>query len=125
MPVEVADTVKSPDPFPSRIATLLVLDCATARSGRPSRLKSPTATDSALPPTPSGEVAGGVKLVKQTRSVQLLSRITILLAAPVTTARSGLPSRLKSPTDTESEASVTISGDVAGCVKPPRPSPSR
>src|SRR5436305_137956 len=46
---------KPPLPLPSRMLTLLLLRLATARSGLPSPLKSPTATEAGVLPTPTGE----------------------------------------------------------------------
>src|SRR5437667_262180 len=74
--------------------TLLELVLATARSGLPSRLKSPTATESGFVPAP--------KLVAAPKPpVPLPSSTDTSLEPRLATARSGLPSRLKSPTATE------------------------
>src|SRR5436190_1450419 len=50
-----------PDPFPSRIDTLLASKFTTARSSFPSRLKSPLATNPGFAPTGIGDPAGCVK----------------------------------------------------------------
>ena len=87
--------MKLPVPLPSRIVTLLELSSPSARSGLPSRLKSPTVSAIGLVlPTP-GESPRCVK-----PPIPLPSRIVTLLEFKFAVARSGLPSRLKSPTAT-------------------------
>src|SRR5262249_57478130 len=54
--VELVASGKAPVPSPKRIVTLLELKLATARSGLPSPLKSPTATDKGLVPAPTVEL---------------------------------------------------------------------
>src|SRR6185436_307423 len=100
--------VKLPVPSPRRIVTLLEPKFAVARSGLPSRLKSPAATETAVP-APSGEVAGWLKLPVPSPSI-----IVTLLEPLLAVARSGLPSRLKSPTATDKGWLPAPSGEVAG-----------
>jgi DNA-directed RNA polymerase specialized sigma24 family protein len=72
---------------------------ATTRSGRPSRLRSATATEEGLVPT--GRAIWPVKdAVAAPTGVAFSITVTKLLRAAVT-ARSGRPSPLKSPTATE------------------------
>src|SRR5205823_4259837 len=101
--------------------TLLEPVLATARSGLPSRLKSPTTTESGRVPTPTGEPAACEKPPNP-----FPSRIdTMFEALWSATARSGLPSRLKSPTASDLRPPPTAKGEPEGCEKPPAPSPSR
>src|SRR5207344_656027 len=97
--------VKLPVPSPSRIVTWSRLKFAATRSGRPSLLKSPTATDQGLRPASSGEVDAGVKLPAASPS-----RIVTLPSLKFAVARSGRPSLLKSPTVTDKGSSPTASG---------------
>src|ERR1051325_9302045 len=103
----------------SRMVTLSVKKFVVARSGRPSRLKSPTANAKGLVPG-WGEVAVAVKL-----PVPSPIRIVTLLETKFAVARSGLPSRLKSPTTTERGELPTASGEVPGISKSPLPRPKR
>ena len=112
--------MKSPVPSPSRMLTLAESSLATARSGLPSRLKSPTATEKGLVPTFSGEEGAAVK-----SPVPVPSRMLTLLEPALATARSGRPSRLKSPTATELGWVPTLSGEVGAAAKSPVPVPSR
>src|SRR5207245_2805946 len=81
-------------PLPNRTDTLLESALAVTRSGLPSLLKSPTASEPGLVPTP--------KLVAAPKPpVPLPSRMDMLLELKLATARSGLPSLSKSPTPTE------------------------
>ena len=98
----------------SRMLTLLELRLAAARSGRPSRLKSPTAMETGSVPTLSGEVGAAVKF-----PVPSPSRIVTLLELMLATARSGRPSRLKSPTATPRGSVPTLSGEEGAAVKSP------
>src|SRR5258708_4804469 len=70
---------------------------APAKSGTPSPLKSPTATDTGVPP--ATELRGASKLTPPV-GVLLISTETLLELA-LATAKSSRPSRLKSPTATE------------------------
>src|SRR5437899_2565285 len=78
----------------SRIETSLERKFATARSGRESPLKSPTATELGAEPTP--KLVGAEK-----PPLPSPSRIETLLEPLFTTARSGSESPLKLPTATE------------------------
>src|SRR5882672_7922313 len=80
----------------SRIVTLSEYLFATAKSDLPSRLKSATATEKGPEPAPTGEPAGWLN-----PPAPFPSKIVTLLESPFATARSGFPSRLKSPTATE------------------------
>src|SRR2546421_316634 len=88
---------KPPAPLPNRTETSLVLKFDTAKSGLPSRLKSPIATERGLFPTPKF-VAAANAAPPQGEPLQVLSKTVALL---VVATRSGLPSRLKSPTATD------------------------
>ncbi len=100
----------------SRIETVPEPSLATARSGLASPLKSPTATERGLNPTPT---LGAV--VKP--PVPFPRRTERLLEVELDTARSGLASPLKSPTATEIGVALTTTSGAA--VKPPAPSPRR
>src|SRR5882672_3458653 len=80
----------------SRIVTLSEYLFATAKSDLPSRLKSATATELGPEPAPTGEPAAWANA-----PVPFPSRIVAFLEPEFATARSALPSRLKSPTATE------------------------
>src|SRR5262245_8644098 len=122
---EPAGWVKPPLPPPNNIVTVLETRRATERAGSPARLRSPTDSKTGSVPTPTGEPAGWVKAMpEQGRASQVLSRIVTLLESAFAVARSGLPSRLKSPTATEKGLVPTSTGEPAG-VKPPIPSPSK
>src|SRR5262249_20889508 len=93
----------SPAPSPKRIVTLPEIPeilgfplLATARAGLPSPLKCPTATDSGEGPAPTGEPGAGAEPARR-----LPERMVTLLFNKLATARSGLPSPLKSPTATD------------------------
>src|SRR5947207_15657606 len=91
------------------ISTETVLEprLATARSGLPSPLRSPTATDAGLVPAAK---ANGARKV----AAPLPNSTETLLEPKLATARSGLPSPLKSPTATEKglvATPQTASGD--------------
>src|ERR1051325_7367409 len=121
MPTASGDVLageKSPSPFPSRIVTLLPLLFATARSGRPSRLKSPTVSDCGLKPTEA-------KTEKWKPPSPSPSTTVTLFWLAFAVARSGLPSRLKSPTATAVGPSSTDMGDASDGLKSPIPLPSR
>src|SRR5262245_10063895 len=89
---------------------------AAARSGLPSRLKSPTATDCGHVPTP--------KLVAAPKPpVPLPSSTDTLAESTLAVTRSGLPSRLKSPTATDCGSAPTAK--LVAAPKPPVPLPNR
>ncbi len=52
---------KAPLPLPSRTLTVPSNSLAETRSGRPSPFTSPTATETGMPPTPTGDPAASVK----------------------------------------------------------------
>src|SRR5437867_1343881 len=106
------DTIATPpEPFPSRIVTLLEPKFTTTRSGFPSRLKSPTAMDWGLFSTPTGEPAAWVNAPEP-----LPSRIVTVFEPPFVTARSAVPSRLKSPTAVDEGKNPTLTGDPPASV---------
>ena len=89
--------LKLPAPSPKKIDTLLDPPLATARSCLPSPLKSPTATE--LGKVPAAKLVGALKLpAPSPNRIDTLFEETGL---PLATARSCLPSPLKSPTATE------------------------
>src|SRR5437870_2254994 len=101
-----------PRPSPSSILTLLDKRFATTRSGFPSRLKSPTATASGATPETTGEPGGSVNA-----PLPLPNSIVTLSENLFATARSGLPSRLKSPTAAKVGARPAPTGEPAARVK--------
>src|SRR3989304_2172487 len=105
-----------PVPVPRRIETLLLASFATARSGFPSPLRSPIATDSGLGPT--AKFVAGPKA-----PVPLPRRIETLLLKLFATARSGLPSLLRSPIAPEYGVSPTAK--LGADPKAPVPAPRR
>src|SRR5437879_9731988 len=86
---------KVPSPLPSNTETVLDPALATARSGLPSLLKSPTATDQGAPPAAKFRAAWKVPL-------PLPSSTETVSDTALATARSGLPSQLMLPTETDS-----------------------
>src|SRR3989440_11987330 len=86
---------KVPSPLLSSTETVLESKLATARSGLPSPLKSPTATETGL--APATKKVGSASR----RPSALITGIEVLLEPKIATARSGLPSPLKTPTVTE------------------------
>jgi hypothetical protein len=85
----------------SRIDTLSDPWLATARSGMPSPLKSATATEAGVVPTP--------KFVAMPKvPVPLPNRIDTVAELPFATARSTMVSPLKSPTATERGLAPTL-----------------
>src|SRR5207237_1206893 len=109
---EPAASEKPPAPFPSRIVTLLEPALAVARSGVPSWFKSPTATEVGLTPTATGELLGC-----ENPPAPSPRRIVTLLEVELALARSGLPSRSKSPTATEKGPLPTATGEPEGWLK--------
>src|SRR5262249_40757676 len=103
-----------PSPLPSRTSTAGFAPLPArvrARSGRPSRLKSPATTDRPAPPLTAVVTAGwNGPLPVPSRTLTLLWEGENDPAW--TTARSGLPSRLKSATVTS--RGLTPTGNVAG-----------
>src|SRR5262249_61190744 len=108
-----------PSPLPSWIVTLLELEFAVAKSGLPSRLKSPTATERGPDPTLTGEPAGLKPPIPSP------NKIVTLLERAFAVARSGVPSRLKSPTATELGPDPTSTGEPAAWLKLAVVHPSR
>ena len=68
---------------------------AVAKSGLPSPLKSPILTEKGLAPVGKSTLVAKVGVVAKVAVV--LSRIEAVLLVPFATAKSGLPSPLKSP----------------------------
>ena len=79
----------------SRIEALSLSLFATAKSGLPSPLKSPMLTETGKMPVGKSTLRAKVGVVALVAVV--LSRIEALLPTPLVTAKSGLPSPLKSP----------------------------
>src|SRR5207253_6532068 len=98
----------------SNTVTVLELKFATARSGTPSRLKSPTATDSGFVPTAKVSAAWKVPL-------PLPSSTETLLEVKLATARSCTPSLLRLPTATARGRAPTTSLHAAWNVTSPLP----
>ena len=76
--------------------TVSLLKLATARSGLPSPLKSATARESG--PVPTAKVFWAAKAGAVAPTAAVFSSTDTLLSVMLATARSGLPSPLKSPT---------------------------
>src|SRR3954452_21870764 len=104
--------VKPPAPSPRNTLTLPPMKLSAAKSGLPSLLKSPTATDLGVWATITGEPGAGVK-----PPMPSPSRIVTLSDELLTTARSGFVSRLKSPVTIWLGAVPAANGDPAGWVK--------
>ena len=100
--------------WPRTMETLLLIELATARSALPSPLKSPTATETGPSPTANRGPGAGVK-----PPVPSPRRTETSLLAKFATARSALPSRLKSPTATEDGLFRTKNGEPVADVKRP------
>ena len=90
-----ACNVNVPSPLPLKISTLFLLLSATARSRWPSALKSAAAIAAGAVPAAvvNGEPAAAVNVVPLPLPSQTLIVLSVLLA----TAKSRLPSPLKSP----------------------------
>ncbi len=82
----------------SRMETVLLPRFATAKSGLPSPLKSPMLTETGLLPVGKSTLVAKVGVVA---TVVVLSRMETVLLLKFATAKSGLPSPLKSPMLTE------------------------
>ena len=103
-----------PSPLPRNHETTWELRAAAATSARPSRSKSPTATERGFWPVPS--VGDGENVPSPTAS-----RTLSVWLAKLAVARSDRPSRLKSPSAIADGAPPV--GGCAGCAaKPPAPS---
>jgi len=85
----------------SRMEALLLLEFATAKSGLPSPLMSPMLTKIGKLPVVRSTLVAKVGVVALVAVV--LSRMEALLSPRFVTAKSGLPSPLKSPMLTDSE----------------------
>src|SRR2546426_1181250 len=116
---------KEPVPLPCRTDTLLLFRFATARSCLLSPSKSPIATEQGpLPTATNGGRAPTAKLVGAPKEpVPLPSRMDTLLLPLLATARSCLPSLLKSPS--AREAGLPPAPKLVGAPKVPVPVPSR
>src|SRR6266404_5437515 len=104
----------------SKIVIMLSPRSAMATSDFPSRLKSLTSTDAGPSPVPMGEPAVGLN-----PPVPSPKRIVTLAEYSFATAKSRLPSPLKSPAVTEAGLNPAATGEPAGSLKWPLPSPSR
>ena len=91
-----------------------------AMSTLPSRLKSPTATESGR--NPARKLVAVPKLGEGHETLHVFSSTDTLLESALTTARSEPPSRLKSPTASLSGNNPT--GKSVAVAKPPLPLPS-
>ena len=109
-------------PLPRPRYTLIVLSCplATARSEKPSWLKSVATSD-------TGFTTDEMVLMSEKLPVPSPAKISTMLSGLTPTARSSLPSSLKSETAIEVGTEVTLDPTlkVAPAVKPPAPLPSR
>src|SRR5262245_1169715 len=83
--------LKPPKPVPRRIVTLFEELLATARSTLPSALKSPAAIEEGFDPTPIGDPDAWLNTPPP-----LPRRIATALELLMATARSSLPSELRS-----------------------------
>src|SRR3954469_17966612 len=106
--------VKPPAPSPRNTLTLPPMKLSATKSGLPSLLKSPTATDLGVWCTITGEPGAGVKPPAPSPR-----RIVTLSEEPLTTAKSGLVSRLKSAATIWLGALPAAYGEPAGWVKKP------
>src|SRR5436190_7201511 len=104
--------MKPPAPSPRNTLTLPPMKLSATKSGLPSLLKSPTATDLGVVPTITGEPGAGVKPPRPSPR-----RIDTLFDELLTTARSGFVSRLKSPVTIWLGAVPAAYGEPAGWVK--------
>src|SRR3954465_13930792 len=104
--------VKPPAPSPRNTLTLPPMKLSATKSGLPSLLKSPTASDLGVWPTVTGEPGAGVK-----PPVPSPRRIDTLFDELLTTAKAGLVSRLKSPDTIWLGAFPAVYGEPAGWVK--------
>ncbi len=109
-----------PLPSPSNILTLLLLVFVTARSAMPSPLKSPTARPPGPLPTATGDAGAGAN-----PPLPSPNRMLTLSLAEFATARSAMPSPLKSALATPEGIKPTAIGDPAAGANPPLPSPNR
>jgi len=101
----------------SRMEALLSPRFVTAKSGLPSPLKSPMLTDSELVPVVKSTLVAKVGVVAPV----VLSRMEALPLPQCATAKSGLPSPLKSPMPTDSGAVPVVKstlGAKVGVVAP-------
>ena len=109
---------------------MLSLALATARSRRPSLLKSPIPTASGKLPTVIGDPLAGAKVPSP-----LPNRMITVLSKSLVSARSALPSWLKSPTAMEQFEAwnwllqgvfpTPLIGEPLAALKVPSPLPSR
>src|SRR6185295_6177294 len=111
--------LKLPFPLPSKMVTSFEETLETARSGFPSLLKSPLVTPAGLVPAGAGDPGAALK-----PPFPFPNMIETLLVVKLATAKSCLPSLLKSDTTKPetNEPAGTVSVDM---VKPPTPSPIR
>src|SRR4051812_12474177 len=108
---ELFASVKPPAPSPRKTLMLPPMKLSAAKSGLPSLLKSPTATDLGVWPTVTGK-PGAVKPPAPSPR-----RIVTLSEELLTTARSGFVSRLKSADTIWLGAFPAAYGEPAGWVK--------
>src|SRR3954464_3524835 len=105
-------SAKPPAPSPRNTLRLPPMKLSATKSGLPSLLKSPTATDLGVWCTITGEPGAGVKPPAPSPR-----RIVTLSEELLTTAKSGLVSRLKSPVAIWLGAVPAAYGEPVGWVK--------
>src|SRR2546429_9670547 len=113
----VAENV--PSPFPNRIVTVLSLRFTTARSSSPSLLKSPRTSVKGPCPTGIGEPEAALNVPSP-----LPSRMLTVFPIPSLTAKSALPSLLKSAATMPVAKKPTGIGELCAGVNVPSPLPS-
>src|SRR5207244_3510745 len=113
----VAENV--PSPFPNRIVTVLSLRFTTARSSSPSLLKSPRTSVKGPCPTGTGEPEAALNVPSP-----LPSRMLTMFPIPSLTAKSALPSLLKSAATMPVAKKPTGIGEPGAGVNVPSPLPS-
>ncbi len=111
--------MKVPSPLPSRMLTVLSFALEAAISAVPFPSKSATATKNGKEPTGIGEPLASVKVPSP-----LPSRTLIVLSLALATARSCMPSPLKSPIFTASGKLPTVIGEPLAGENVPSPWPS-
>ncbi len=112
--------VKRPAPLPSRIVTSFEPESTTARSGFPSRLKSLDTIAQGWLPAATGEPGAAANPPAPSPSRTVTSS-----EFEFATARSPVPSRLKSPAAIERGPVPTVTGEPGAGARPPAPLPSR
>src|ERR1017187_780692 len=109
-----------PSPFPSSTVSVLLSAFPTTRSTNPSPLKSPVTAQMGWPPV--GTLSFWVKDPSPTPRKMLTALIAVPANVELVTARSGMPSPLKSPVATKVGAGFSeIGSDFAVNVPSPLP----